>query len=110
MLERRNNTRHRVLKAGTIAFNRAGVISCRVRNISDTGACLEVESPVGIPDQFTLLIENDHLHRPCRVSWRKEKRIGVTFERLDAVPIAVPKTDLARKRKTQAAALIDEET
>ena len=107
MLERRDSTRHRVLKAGTIAFNRAGVISCRVRNISETGACLEVESPVGIPDQFTLLIENDHLHRPCHVSWRKEKRIGVTFEQVDAAPIAAPKTDLARNRKV---ALSNEET
>ena len=80
MVERRKTTRHRVLKAGTIAFNRAGVISCTVRNISETGACLEVDSPVGIPDQFTLLIEHDHVQRPCRISWRKEKRIGIAFE------------------------------
>jgi hypothetical protein len=80
MTERRKTTRHRVLKAGTIAFNRAGVISCRIRNISDTGALLEVESPLGIPDQFTLLIEHDHLQRPCHVSWRKEKRIGIRFD------------------------------
>jgi len=41
------------------------------------------------------------------VSWRKEKRIGVTFEQMDAAPIAAPKTDLARNRKV---ALSNEET
>ena len=79
MLERRKTSRHRVLKAGTIAFNRAGGISCKVRNLSAAGACLEVESPFGIPDDFTLLIENDHIQRPCHISWRKDKRFGVTF-------------------------------
>jgi hypothetical protein len=80
MLERRKAARHRVLKTGTITFNRAGGISCMVRNISGAGACLEVESPIGIPDDFTLLVDIDHLRRPCRVSWRKDKRIGVVFD------------------------------
>ncbi len=85
MPEQRKSVRHRVLKAGTIAFNRAGGISCMVRNISAAGACLEVASPIGIPDVFTLVIENDHIVRPCRVSWRKQKRIGVAFD-LEATP------------------------
>jgi len=89
MMERRRSVRHRVLKAGTIAFNRAGGISCMVRNISTRGACLEVASPIGIPDEFTLVIENDHIARHCRVSWRKEKRIGVTFDEV-AAPEADP--------------------
>jgi hypothetical protein len=79
MLERRKTSRHRVLKAGLIALNRAGGISCMVRNLSPAGACLEVASPVGIPDDFTLLIENDHLRRSCHVTWRKDKRIGIAF-------------------------------
>ena len=69
--------RHRVLKAGTIEFG--GGIDCVVRNISDTGAALEVTSPVGIPERFTLVIAQEHVTRPCRVMWRKEKRIGVAF-------------------------------
>jgi hypothetical protein len=78
--DRRRATRHRVFKAGTIAFNRAGGISCMVRNISAAGACLEVVSPMGIPDEFTLQIENDHIARRCHVTWRKNKRIGVVFD------------------------------
>jgi hypothetical protein len=76
MDEHRIATRHRVLKAGKIEFG-GGAIDCTVRNISATGAALDVTSPLGIPAQFTLVTEGNHL--PCRVVWRKEKRIGVTF-------------------------------
>lgn len=79
MSESRKTSRHRILKAGTIAFNRAGGISCIVRNISAAGACLEVASPFGIPDDFTLVIDNDHLQRSCHIAWRRDNRIGITF-------------------------------
>lgn len=78
MNERRDKSRHRVLKAGTIEFG-GGAIDCTVRNFSDTGAALDVTSPVGIPEQFTLAIKADGAHLPCTVVWRKEKRIGVRF-------------------------------
>jgi hypothetical protein len=80
MEERRHHPRHRTFKAGTIVFNRAGGISCTVRNLSAAGANLDVASPVGIPDEFTLAIEHDHVTRSCHVIWRSGKRIGVTFD------------------------------
>jgi hypothetical protein len=76
--EHRIATRHRVLKGGKIQFG-GGSIDCTVRNISDTGAALEVSSPLGIPEQFVLVTESSQL--PCRVVWRKERRIGVTFKK-----------------------------
>ena len=78
MDERRDKARHRVLKAGTIEFG-GGAIDCTVRNLSDTGAALDVTSPIGIPDHFTLLVQADAKHLSCTVVWRKEKRIGVRF-------------------------------
>lgn len=78
MDERRDKNRHRVLKAGTIEFG-GGAIDCTVRNFSNTGAALDVTSPVGIPERFTLAIKADGTHLPCTVVWRKEKRIGVKF-------------------------------
>lgn len=76
--EHRALPRHRVLKTGTIEFG-GGAIDCTIRNLSANGAALEVASPLGIPDQFDLVIVAEHVHRPCRVAWRKEKRIGVSF-------------------------------
>jgi PilZ domain len=77
MDQKRIAQRHRVLKAGTIEFNGGG-IDCTLRNVSETGAALEVESPIGIPERFTLASNGSR--RPCRVVWRKEKRIGVAFD------------------------------
>ncbi|MFG3596180.1 PilZ domain-containing protein [Bradyrhizobium sp. RDI18] len=79
MDEHRIAPRRRLLKSGKISFGGA-VIDCTVRNLSETGAALEVSSPVGIPECFTLVIEADHIHVPCRVVWRKTTRIGVHFE------------------------------
>ena len=70
--------RRRVLKAGSITFG-GGTIDCTVRNVSETGAALEVLSPLYIPDRFTLHVQTEQLKRPCRIVWRRQKRIGVTF-------------------------------
>ena len=78
MGEKRTTSRQRVLKAGTIEFG-GGAIDCTVRNFSDTGAALDVTSPVGIPERFTLFIQADGTSLACTVVWRKEKRIGVKF-------------------------------
>jgi len=72
-------SRRRVLKAGSIEFG-GGVFECTIRNVSDSGAALEVMTPLYIPDRFTLINETDNSKRPCRVVWRKQKRIGVTFD------------------------------
>lgn len=71
--------RQRVLKAGTIDFN-GSTIDCVVRNVSLTGAALEVASPVGIPDEFNLRISGDQNLHHCRVAWRTDKRLGVAFQ------------------------------
>jgi hypothetical protein len=78
-VERRKLPRHRTLKAGLIAFNRAATIECRVRNLSKIGACLDVVSQVGIPDEFMLVVEHEQLKKKCRVIWRKPNRLGVEF-------------------------------
>jgi hypothetical protein len=71
--------RRRILKAGTIEFGGGG-LDCTVRNLSETGAALEVVTPLFIPDRFTLFIPSDQFKRPCHIVWRKEKRIGVAFD------------------------------
>jgi hypothetical protein len=59
-MNKRASRRKRLLKAGTIEFG-DGAITCIVRNISDTGALLDVATPVGIPHHFTLVLRaNGH--------------------------------------------------
>ncbi len=79
MSEHRIATRHRILKAGTIEFSGVAV-PCTVRNISERGAALEINSPLWFPDRFTLVIPSDALRKPCHIVWRREKRFGVAFD------------------------------
>jgi PilZ domain len=76
----RTAPRRKVLKAGSIVLKQGGAIGCTIRNLSTTGASVEVTSPMSIPDEFSLMIEMEHRKRPCKVVWRKDKRIGVAFE------------------------------
>lgn len=78
-VERRRTVRHRTLKGGSIAFNNGARIDCRVRNLSPLGACLEVETTIGLPAEFVLVIESDHARFACRVIWREPRRLGVAF-------------------------------
>ena len=68
------------LKAGKIMFNRRlNVVDCIVRNMSDGGACLQVEDAGWLPKQFDLTIPIDGIKRVCRVAWRSSNRLGVAY-------------------------------
>jgi len=80
MNERGVKSRHETLKA---VFNHAGGTSCTMRNLSQTGACLQVASPVGIPEAFDLRIDSEVLTHHCKVEWRAVHQIGVAFTAAD---------------------------
>lgn len=79
MEDKRKLRRTRVLKAGTIEFG-GSAISCTVRNLTRSGAMLDIESPLGVPKEFTLVISPDQVRHECRIAWIKERRIGVSFK------------------------------
>jgi hypothetical protein len=76
----RNAWREPSFKKGSITFPYSGiVIDCVVRNISERGACLIVDRPCSVPDDFDLMIGNDDALKYCRVVWRNSKQVGVDF-------------------------------
>jgi hypothetical protein len=82
MDERRSIARQRTFKGGTIKFGPA-TIDCVVRNLSSLGANLSVESPIGIPERFDLVVSRDHSHpRRARVIWRTERRIAFALNKI----------------------------
>ena len=61
-------------------FNRGGgIINATVKNLSDSGAMLEVASILDIPNEFTLVIETDQFKRQCKIVWRQPTKLGVRF-------------------------------
>ena len=77
--EKRTEPRHRVFKGGIISFEGTG-IDCTVRNISDSGAALDVVGVERLPPAFKLAIEADNFLRPCRLVWNAGRRVGVAFD------------------------------
>jgi PilZ domain len=78
--ERRTSPRHRVFKGGRLAFPGGGAVDCVVRNISSSGARIDVANPRGLPEVFTLVIAADQFKRRCHSVWCHDKQIGVAFE------------------------------
>src|SRR6202040_2771983 len=67
-------------RGGKILFNnRRSVLDCTIRNLSPEGACLQVESLVGVPPAFDLRIDGEQAPRPCRLRWESGPRAGVEF-------------------------------
>ena len=79
MDDKRSVPRMRTLLSGKIILE-GGVIDCLLRNRSETGVRLKVETVIGIPERFTLLIERGGERRLVRVVWRKQNEIGAAFE------------------------------
>lgn len=76
--ESRTAHRQRTLKGARIVFNGGrSTIDCTVRNLSPSGAKLDVASVVGIPNSFDLSFDGQL--RACRVIWRSLKQLGVEF-------------------------------
>jgi hypothetical protein len=80
MVETRIAPRFRVSKAATIEVVGGGQINCVVRNLSVTGAAIELSDPRGIPDSFLLVMLDDGLRLPCRIVRRGGYLIGVAFD------------------------------
>ena len=78
--DRRTMMRQRVLKGGTITFaGRHSTLQCVVRELSSSGARLQVENVSDVPDTFELIVEMDGTEFQCKVTRRQDNNVGVSF-------------------------------
>jgi diguanylate cyclase (GGDEF)-like protein len=90
----------RTLLAGKIISNYGqSSIDCVVRRISERGATLTTESPLGIPAQFHLLIPGEGPPRSCKLIWQSGEELGLEFEVADAVEDMAPRRGAMRERR-----------
>jgi hypothetical protein len=78
-MERRAIPRKPVLMSGAIQFA-GSAINCLIRDMTISGAALDVADPRDIPERFNLVLKADETHIPCHVVWRQDERIGVAFD------------------------------
>ncbi|HEY3148670.1 MAG TPA: PilZ domain-containing protein [Dongiaceae bacterium] len=77
--DRRGKERRIALKSGKILYNQGKTtIECRIRNISEGGARLELGTPQLLPHTFELHIAGMPV-KQCSLRWAKDNLVGVQF-------------------------------
>lgn len=77
---KRRAPRLRTIKGASLVLpGSESAFSCVMRNVSQTGAMVELPSTIGVPQAVTLQTDDGQLVRKCRVVWRTETRLGLDF-------------------------------
>jgi hypothetical protein len=76
--DKRRASRRDIKRSARISFAKQNLV-CTVRNVSATGASIQVADVAAIPDNFRLVLEMETAARRCVVVWRKTTQIGVKF-------------------------------
>lgn len=78
--ERRSAARRRTLLAGRLAYGDPVVtLSCGIRNLSATGAQIELEGFILLPPSFRLLLAREGVAYDATIVWRSGLRMGLAF-------------------------------
>jgi hypothetical protein len=75
----RRAPRRRTLKSGIIILGRNAQLSCVVRDLSESGARLEIQGTYAIPLAFQFAMTGLP-QRTCKMVWRTDREIGVEFQ------------------------------
>lgn len=80
MLERRTEMRARMFLGGVIAFDRRySTVACRVRNLTQAGAYIILESSAMIPAEFDFSIPARGRSFRAQLVWRGKEAAGLCF-------------------------------
>jgi len=77
-IERRRHKRGENDEPARILIDARATVRCTIRNLSVSGACLELDPAVPLPYTFDLIPQKSEAH-VCRVVWRRKDRVGVAF-------------------------------
>ena len=81
MQDRRHDFRDRVLLGGVAEINEGGsTMDCVVRNFSERGACVELDSSATLADQMRVTIARKGRSYLARLIWRQANRVGLAFK------------------------------
>lgn len=78
-MERRRSERKPVIRGGKIIYNEGHcTLDCRIKNLSSTGARLDLPMYTQLPETFVLMFA-DGSKRPAEISWSRMTRVGIRF-------------------------------
>lgn len=102
MSDKRSTPRLRSFLKGRVVFNGGqNSLECLIRDISSTGARLEVSANVTLPDRFDLYLP--HRDETCKVhsQWRRGSQLGVAFDHIESAPATPPQPQDVASRVQQ---------
>ncbi|HEY4201914.1 MAG TPA: PilZ domain-containing protein [Devosiaceae bacterium] len=77
--ERRGAYRRNTDITATVVFDSGrGRVTARMKNLSETGARIELSSLSDLPEDFYMLIA-EHGMQPCRIVWKEGSVMGLAF-------------------------------
>ena len=79
MSERRKTGRSRVIKGAKLIFGKESVMDCVVRNLTSSGARVQIANSINLPDTMSLSLDNGRTVRQCRTAWRTLHETGIEF-------------------------------
>ena len=79
--DKRKARRRPLRRSAWVALGPNDLHGCKLFDVSEAGARIEVEDTTPIPDHFMLFLSNNGAaRRPCQVVWRNSNQLGVKFE------------------------------
>jgi hypothetical protein len=79
MQERRKSARLRVLKGAKLVLGNSSVRDCRVRNVTNAGARIQIANTIELPKVLGLTFDDGCRVQPCRIAWRTLTETGLEF-------------------------------
>jgi hypothetical protein len=80
--DKRKARRRPLRRSAWVALGPNDLHGCKLFDVSEAGARIEVEDAAPIPDQFMLFLsKNGAARRACQVVWRNSNQLGVKFEK-----------------------------
>lgn len=83
--DKRRAPRFRTFLAGQILVGEGPSIPCVIRDLSRSGACLELNPETAAPATFELRVMSREAAFNGRLVWRDHDRAGVRLEPMDAI-------------------------
>jgi hypothetical protein len=93
--DKRKARRRPLRRSAWVALGPNDLHGCKLFDVSEAGARIEVEDATPIPDHFMLFLSNNGAaRRACQVVWRNSNQLGVKFEKhlAAAAPDPAPAT------------------
>jgi hypothetical protein len=85
--EKRKSLRKALDQLGWIVTEDGQRHTCRIRDISQSGARLGFKQPETLPDDFVLSLSKDgRVARHCLMIWRRRDQVGVEFVGSQSTP------------------------